>query len=93
MYPACNGLGVACKRTGRSAAAIVYFRQALAIKPDFHLALINLGITLLETGRAGEALDCFLTYREKFYSRISASEQQRVDRLIAETRNRLGPAR
>lgn len=92
MFSACNGLGVAYRKTGRNADAIAYWQKALAIKPDFDLALINLGITLLEEGRAGEALDCFLNYREKFYHKIPVSERQRVDRLIAEARAILGPA-
>jgi len=50
-----------------------------------------LGITLLEEGRAGEALDCFLNYRERFYARAPATEKQRIDRLIAEARAKAGP--
>lgn len=92
LFSACNGLGILYRKTGRNTVAIAYWRQALAIKPDFDLALINLGITLLEEGRAGEALDCFLNYREKFYHKIPLSEKQRVDRLIAEARAKLGPA-
>ena len=92
LFSACNGLAIACRKTGRNTEAIAYWRQALAIKPDFDLALINLGITLLEEDRAGEALDCFLSYREKFYQKIPVSEKQRLDRLIAEARAKLGPA-
>jgi len=91
LFSACNGLGVTYRKTGRNAEAIAYWRKALAIKPDFDLALINLGITLLEENRAEEALDCFLHYREKFYHKIPVSERQRVDRLIAEARAKLGP--
>jgi arylsulfatase A-like enzyme/Flp pilus assembly protein TadD len=93
LFSACNGLAIVNKKTGRKAEAIAWWRQALAIKPDYDLALINLGITLLEEGRAQEALDCFLDYREKFSARISASEQQRVERLIAEARALLVPSK
>jgi arylsulfatase A-like enzyme/Tfp pilus assembly protein PilF len=86
LFSAWNGLGIISRKTGRNSEAIAAWRQALAIKPDFDLALINLGITLLEEGRAGEALDCFLDYRKKFFDRIPDSERQRVDRLIAEAR-------
>ncbi len=89
MFSACNGLGAAYKKIGRNADAIDYWKKALAIKPDFGLPLVNLGITLLEEGRAAEALDCFQKYREKFYSRIPAGEQQRIDRLIAEARAKI----
>ena len=90
LFSACNGLGILYRKTGRNNEAIASWRNALAIKPDFDLALINLGITLLEECRAAEALDCFLNYREKFYHKIPLSEKQRVDRLIAEARAKLG---
>jgi arylsulfatase A-like enzyme/Tfp pilus assembly protein PilF len=89
LFSACNGLGILYRRTGRRDEAIAYWQKALAIKPDFDLALINLGITLLEEGRAAEALDQFLKYREKFYDKIQAEERERVDRLIAEARAKL----
>jgi arylsulfatase A-like enzyme/Tfp pilus assembly protein PilF len=92
LFSACNGLAIVYKKTGRKAEAIIFWRKALVIKPDYGLALINLGITLLEEGRAQEALDCFLDYREKFSHMISAGEQQRVERLIAEARAQLAPA-
>jgi len=91
MFAAYNGLGAAYKRIGRNAEAIAYWRKALAFKPDYDLPLINLGITLLEEGLAGEALECFLSYREKFYHKIPLTERTRVDRLITEARAELGP--
>jgi len=91
LFSACNGLGIIYRKTGHNAEAIACWRKALAIKPDYDLALINLGITLLEENRAGEALDFFLRYREKYYPAIPASEKQRLDRLIAEARAKIGP--
>jgi arylsulfatase A-like enzyme/Flp pilus assembly protein TadD len=91
LFSACNGLGIIYRKTGHNADAIACWRKALAIKPDFDLALINLGITLLEENRAGEALDCFLNYRDKFYNAIPASERARIDRLIAEAKAKTGP--
>jgi arylsulfatase A-like enzyme/Flp pilus assembly protein TadD len=89
MFSACNGLGAAYKKIGHNADAIACWKKALAIKPDFDLPLVNLGITLLEEGRAAEALDYFQKYRKKFYSRIPATEQQRLDRLIAEAKAKI----
>jgi arylsulfatase A-like enzyme/Flp pilus assembly protein TadD len=89
MFSACNGLGAAYKKIGRNADAIVYWQKALAVKPDFDLPLVNLGITLLEENRPGEALDYFSKYREKFYFKISAGEKQRIDRLIAEAKAKM----
>lgn len=90
LFSACNGLGVTYRKRGRNTDAIACWRQALAIKPDFALPLINLGITLLEENRPGEALDCFLNYQEKFSRALSAGERQRIDRLIAEARAKIG---
>jgi Flp pilus assembly protein TadD len=89
MFAACNGLGAAYKRIGRNAEAIEYWRRALEIRPDYDMALVNLGITLLEEGRAGEALDCFLKYRDTFYDKVPEAERQRIDRLIAEARAKM----
>ncbi|XP_019854061.1 PREDICTED: transmembrane and TPR repeat-containing protein 4-like isoform X2 [Amphimedon queenslandica] len=36
-----------------------YYRQALELKPDYILALTNLGLVLLNTGRAKEAEECY----------------------------------
>jgi arylsulfatase A-like enzyme/Flp pilus assembly protein TadD len=91
MYTACNGLGAAYKYIGRNADAIAYWQRALAIKPDYDLPMINLGITLLEEGQAARALDYFQKYKEKFYFKISPDKKQRIDRLIAEARTKLGP--
>jgi len=74
---------------GRHAALPCTKRPPRLQQPDFDLALINLGITLLEDGRPREALDCFLDYREKFFSRIPEGEKQRIERLIAEARAKL----
>jgi arylsulfatase A-like enzyme/Flp pilus assembly protein TadD len=93
LFSACNGLGILYRKTGRNAEAIAFWRKALAIKPDFDLALINLGITLLEEGSPGEALECFLQYRKTFYEKIPDSEKQRIDRLIAEARGKIAPTR
>jgi len=92
MFSACNGLGAAYKNVGRNADAIAFWQRALRIKPDYDLPLVNLGITLLEEGRAGEALGYFLKYKEIHYNKVSPDQKQRIDRLIAEARSKLGPA-
>jgi Flp pilus assembly protein TadD len=86
MYTSCNGLGAAYKYIGRNADAIAYWQRALAIKPDYDLPMINLGITLLEEGQAAKALDYFQKYKEKFYLKIPPDKKQRIDRLIAEAK-------
>ena len=70
LSAACNGLGAAYKKIGRNDDAIAYWQRALAIKPDYDLPLINLGIALLEKGQARQALDFFQKYKEKFYFKL-----------------------
>jgi arylsulfatase A-like enzyme/Flp pilus assembly protein TadD len=91
LFSALNGMGIVYKRSGRNPEAIASWRKALDIKPDFDLALINMGITLLELGQADKALECFLDYRRKFYQKIPVGDKQRIDRLIAEAEAKIGP--
>lgn len=44
---------------GRLDEAAACFRRALALKGDFHLAHVNLGVVLVDQGRLTEALQCF----------------------------------
>ena len=92
LYSACNGLGAAYKNVGRNADAIAYWQRALRIKPDYDLPLVNLGITFLEEGQAGKALEYFLKYKDAVYHKIPPDQKQRIDRLIAEARAKIGPA-
>ncbi len=89
LFAAWNGLAAAYKKVRRNTEAISCWQKALAIKSDYDLALVNLGITLLEEGRAREALESFLKYREKHHSKLPPGEQQRIERLIAEARSKL----
>ena len=56
-----NDLGVTLLGQGRLEEAIVQFREALRIKPDYLNARYNLGNALLAEGRAGDAI---AQYRE-----------------------------
>jgi Flp pilus assembly protein TadD len=91
MFSSCNGLGSAYKYVGQNADAIRYWQRALAIKPDYDLPLINIGITLLEDGQAGKALEYFLKYKKNFYFKIPADKKLRIDRLITEAEAKAGP--
>jgi protein O-GlcNAc transferase len=48
-------LGLAYGNAGMHDDAVLEFRQALAINPNYMRARINLGVALLEAGRCGEA--------------------------------------
>lgn len=86
LLSAGNGLGIAYSRSNRPDEALATWRRTLAVKPDFAPALLNLGISLLEAGRGGEALEYLQKYRAASYSKLPAGERQRIDGLIAEAR-------
>jgi tetratricopeptide (TPR) repeat protein len=50
-----NGMGVALASRGRTDEAIVHYREALRLRPEFAQALGNLGQARWEAGRADEA--------------------------------------
>ncbi len=88
LLSAGNGLGIVYRRGNRLDDALAAWRRTLAVQSDFAPALLNLGITLLETGRAGEALEHLQKYRDASYSRLPAGERQRIDGLIAEAKGK-----
>lgn len=55
-FAAWFNLGVVLGAGGDRAAAMIAYRQALALKPDLHQAQVNLGLALEAEGRADEAL-------------------------------------
>jgi Flp pilus assembly protein TadD len=89
LYAAYNGLGAAFKKMKRTQEAIDCWHQALAIKPDYPFALINLGIALLESGDARGALRYLYEYRDKYSSKLPAAERRSVERLILEAENKI----
>lgn len=55
-FAAWFNLGVLLMQAAERAAAIIAYRQALALKPDLYQAAVNLGVALELDGRAEEAL-------------------------------------
>jgi predicted O-linked N-acetylglucosamine transferase (SPINDLY family) len=55
-FAAWFNLGVLMMQAGQRAAAIVAYRQALALKPDLYQAAVNLGVALELDGRTEDAL-------------------------------------
>lgn len=51
-----HNLGIACQQLRRHDEAVVEFRQALQVAPEFHPARALLGSSLLATGRLDEAV-------------------------------------
>jgi predicted O-linked N-acetylglucosamine transferase (SPINDLY family) len=56
LHGAWFNLGVELSQAGAPGDAILAYRSALALKPDFHPAAINLGLLLERLGRADAAL-------------------------------------
>jgi Flp pilus assembly protein TadD len=56
LHGAWFNLGVELSRAGAPGDAILAYRSALALKPDFHSAAINLGLLLERLGRTDAAL-------------------------------------
>lgn len=55
-----KNLGLACRAGGRYADALKAFAAAVALKPDFTVALLNEGALLVELGRHEEAIASYL---------------------------------
>jgi tetratricopeptide (TPR) repeat protein len=52
-------LGEALAEQGKIDAAVRHYHEALLIKPDFVVPLLNLGVALKEKGELNEAINCF----------------------------------
>jgi predicted O-linked N-acetylglucosamine transferase (SPINDLY family) len=59
LHAAWFNLGVELSRAGLGLDAVVAYRQALALKPDFYSASINLGLALEQCGDTEAALRCW----------------------------------
>ncbi|HEV7164377.1 MAG TPA: aspartyl/asparaginyl beta-hydroxylase domain-containing protein [Gammaproteobacteria bacterium] len=55
-----KNLGLAYRAGGDAEAALAAFAEAIRLKPDFVVALLNQGALLLELGREGEALRAYI---------------------------------
>jgi tetratricopeptide (TPR) repeat protein len=84
LASAYNGRASAYKFSNRANDAIRDWKKTLELHPDFIDVYFNLGITYLEAGDKSEALKILNRCKEKFYNRIPSSEQDRLNRLIAE---------
>jgi arylsulfatase A-like enzyme/Flp pilus assembly protein TadD len=84
LASAFNGRASAHKFSNRPDDAIRDWKKALELQPDFVDVYFNLGITYLEKGDKAEALTILNLCKKRFYSRLPAAEQDRLDRLIAE---------
>ena len=69
--------------------AIYHFKKALELQPDFGTAYYYLGLTYLEKGEKSQALECFVTIKEKFSSSSSEEQKRRIDELIKQCKDKI----
>lgn len=81
-----NGLGAVYQLDGNIDKAISCWAHAVNLKPDFGNAIYNLGLAYLKRGDKALALEWFEKYKDKFYSRLSSSEQKKLKELIESCR-------
>lgn len=79
-----NGRASAFKFSNRANEAIRDWKRAMELQPDFVDVYFNLGITYLDIGEKTEAAKILNLCKKRFYKRLPPSEQDRLDRLIAE---------
>lgn len=75
-FAALFNLGVLLGARGETAEAVTAYRQALALRPDFHQAAINLGITLERLGQHQAALDVWGAALQPDEGRIALLNQR-----------------
>lgn len=86
LVSAINGLGVASRYAGDLERAVACWAEVLRIDPSFRDAYFNLGITYLETGRAGEALKILIHCRDNYSARLGEREKRQLEALISEAK-------
>lgn len=74
--------GGAYLEAGNLDGAIYCLEKALELKPDYGLALYNLGLAYLDKGDKVSAYDYFNRYRENYYSLLSPSEKKKLEAMI-----------
>ncbi len=86
LFSAYNGRGAAYLYNGETGKAIADWQKAIDIKPDFTDPYFSIGIISLKIGDKTRALKVFLLLQERYYTKLSPPDRQRLLRLIAEAR-------
>ncbi|GAJ21363.1 unnamed protein product, partial [marine sediment metagenome] len=76
------GLGKAFRLLGRFDYAIASFRKALDLDDKLDEALYVLGLTYLDKGDKGKALNTLTLYKQKHYDSLPGDLKQQLDDLI-----------
>lgn len=76
LHAAWFNLGVELSRAGLTADAVVAYRRAISLRPDFHLAAVNLGLALEQCGDPEAALRCWAAALQPDEAQIALINQQ-----------------
>jgi predicted O-linked N-acetylglucosamine transferase (SPINDLY family) len=76
LYPAWFNLGVELSKSGDRKSAAAAYRTALALRPDFHQAAINLGLVLESEGQTDAALQIWEQAIQPDEARIALLNQR-----------------
>jgi tetratricopeptide (TPR) repeat protein len=82
LATAYNGLAVAYRYRKQTDRAVSFWRKALEVKPDFTAASLNLGMTLIDTGKPGDAVLVLEACRKEYFSRMSPQDREQLLGLI-----------
>jgi Flp pilus assembly protein TadD len=82
LATAYNGLAVACRIRKQPDRAVSLWKKALEVKPDFAAASLNLGMTLIDTGKPGDAVLVLEACRKKYFSRMNPQDREQLLGLI-----------
>jgi arylsulfatase A-like enzyme/Tfp pilus assembly protein PilF len=81
-----NGLGVVAAQQGRPEEAVACWKRAVELNPRDYQTLFNLGATLRNAGRAGEARPYLEAYLEAAPATLERRDRERVRAWLAEPR-------
>jgi len=76
------GLGKAFRLLGRFDYAIASFRKALDLDDELAETLYVLGLTYLDKGEKGKALNTLTLYKQKYYDSFTDDQKQKLDDFI-----------
>jgi len=79
-----NGRGVVSLSLEKINDAVLDFKKAIKLKPEYFEAYFNLSIILYQSGRKEEALKYLNQYKEKYYDQINQGKRDVLDRLISD---------
>jgi len=87
LVSALNGRGAALKFAGRAGEALKDWEKITEIQPNFIDAYFNISMTCLQLKMKAKALKYSRMCKEKFYSRLSRQNRDKLDQLIREAEN------